>query len=161
MIIGARQGIMSGLRRLAGAAMARDLNAFVIPGPDIAGACGLDLEAAGLRLVASPRHASVLVVIGEIPSAMRESSAVVYAQMMRPRALFALGSGDLSPLPPADVGAELSQDDLVEGVALLRTVFAEGAFDPEVSNFDAPVLQTRIGWRYCFSDCYMAGVRVH
>ena len=90
------------------------------------------------------RSASVLLVIGALPPALRETAAVIYAQMMRPRALFAVGTKDLSPLPPADVIAGLSQQDLVQGVHQLRIVFAKGAFHPEVSDFDAPVLQTRV-----------------
>jgi len=144
MITGARQGTMSGLRQLVAVSMARDLNAFLIPGPDIARAYGLDIEAAGLQQVASPRHASVLLVVGAIPPALRETAAVIYAQMMRPRALFVLGTKDLSPLPAADVTTGLSRQDLVEGVRQLRRVFTEEAFRPSVSDFDAPVLQIRI-----------------
>jgi len=139
MITGARQGALSGLRRLAAAAMARDLNAFLIPGPDIARAHGLDIEAAGLQRVASPRHASVLLIVGAIPPALREAAAVIY-----PRALFVLGTEEFSPLPAADVMAGLSQQELVEGVHRLRRVFTEGAFRLEVSDFDAPILETRI-----------------
>jgi len=144
MITGARQGKWSGLRRLVAAAMARDLKVFIIPGPDIARAHDLDIEAAGLQQVASPRHASVLMVVGAIPPALREAAAIVYAQMVRPRALFTLGAGELSPLPAADISTGLSQQDLIEGVRRLRHVFSEGAFSPEVSDFDAPVLQVRI-----------------
>jgi len=144
MITGARQGKLSGLRRLFAAAMARDLTVFVIPGPDIARAHGLDIDATGLRPVASPRHASVLLVIGEIPPALREAAAVIYAQMMRPRALLVLGTETLSPLPTADIAAGLSQQGLIEGVHQLRQVFSGHAFQPDISDFDAPVLQTRI-----------------
>ncbi|VAW83473.1 Lead, cadmium, zinc and mercury transporting ATPase; Copper-translocating P-type ATPase, partial [hydrothermal vent metagenome] len=144
MITGARQGKLSGLKRLVAAAMARDLNVFLVPGPDIARAYGLDIEAAGLHQVASPRHASVLLVVGAISPVLRDAAAVVYAQMARPRALFFLGAEDLSPLPAADVATGLSQQDFVEGVRQLRRVFSEGAFRPDVSDFDAPVLQIRI-----------------
>ncbi|HDH09059.1 MAG TPA: Ni Fe-hydrogenase III large subunit, partial [Gammaproteobacteria bacterium] len=82
MIAGARQGRPSALRRLVAAAMARDLGVFVIPGPDIARAHGLDIEAAGLHRVTSPRHASILLVVGAIPPALCEAAAVIYAQMV-------------------------------------------------------------------------------
>ncbi len=144
MIAGARQGRLSGLRRLTALAMARDLRAFLVPGPEIARTHGLDIEAAGLLRVASPRHASVLLVVGAIPPALREAAAIVYAQMVRPRALFALGTQPLSPLPAADVVARLSQDELAEGVHRLRRAFAEGAFRPQVSSFDTPILHVRI-----------------
>ena len=144
MISGARQGVLSGFNRLVAAALARDLGVFVVPGPDIARAHGLDIGAAGLHLVASPRHASVLLIIGDITPALREAAAVVYAQMMRPRALLAVGTGALSPLPAADISTGISQQELLEGVHQLRTAFTTGAFQPEVSDFDAPVLQIRI-----------------
>ncbi len=144
MISGARQGTLSGLRRLLAATMARDLKAFLIPGPDLARAHGLDIKATGLQAVASPRHASVLLVIGAIPLALNEAAAVIYAQMPRPRALFALGTETSSPLPVADVITGLSQQDLIEGVHRLRRSFAEEAFHLETSDFDAAVLQVHI-----------------
>lgn len=144
MITGARRGKLSGLRRLVAGAMALDLNVFLVPGADIARAHGLDIEAAGLQQAASPRHASVLLVVGDISPALREAATVVYAQMVRPRALFAVGTEELSPLPPADVTAGLSQQELLDGVHQLRKAFAEGAFQAEVSDFDAAVLQIRI-----------------
>jgi len=144
MITGARQGKPSGLRRLLAAAMARDLGTFVIPGTDIARAHGLDLEAAGLQPVASPRHASVLLVVGAIAPALCEAAAVVYAQMVRPRTLLVLGTEHLSPLPAADITAGLSQRNLIDAVRQLRRAVAEGAFRPDIADFDAPVLQVRI-----------------
>ncbi len=144
MITGARQGKHTGLRRLIAAAMAHDLGTFVIPGSDIARAHGLDIEAAGLQPVASPRHASVLLVVGTLPPALRDAAAVVYAQMMRPRAIFTLGAEALPPLPTADVATGLSQQALLDGVQQLRHAFAKGAFRPDIADFDAPVLQVRI-----------------
>ena len=144
MITGARQGKPSGLRRLVAVAMARNLGAFVVPGPEIAHAHGLNIEAAGIQLVASPRHASILLVVGAIPPALREAAAVIYAQMVRPRALFILGTEELSPLPAADVMAGLSQQELIQGVRQLRTAFAEDAFRADVSDFNAPILEVRI-----------------
>jgi len=144
VIIGARPGEPSKLRRLIAAAMARDLTTFLIPGPEIVRSYGLDIDATGLKPVASPRHASVLLVAGVTSPALRDAAAVVYAQMMRPRALFALGAGELSPLPPADVIAGLSQQGLIQGVRQLRDAFAEGAFRPDISDFDAPILHVRI-----------------
>ncbi len=144
MIAGARQGILSGLRRLTASAMARDLRVFLIPGADITRAYGLDIEAAGLRPVASPRHANVLLVVGPLSQPLRDAAAIIYAQMLRPRALFVIGTTDLSPLPTADITADLSQQELVKGVRQLRAAFTEGAFYPEVTNFDAPMLHIHI-----------------
>jgi hypothetical protein len=108
--------------------MARDLCAFFIPGKDIARAYGLDFAASGLRQIASPRHASVLVLTGPVPTELREAAAVIYAQMVRPRAILVLGAKKLSPLPPADVTVELSQQGLLDGVRQLRDAFAEVHF---------------------------------
>ncbi|ABG03108.1 Ni Fe-hydrogenase III large subunit-like protein [Rubrobacter xylanophilus DSM 9941] len=143
MISGARQGSPAGLRRLFAAAMARDLRAFVVPGAEVARARGLDVEAAGLGMTGVPRHASVLLVVGELPAALRRAAAVVYAQMMRPRAVLAAGAGDLSPLPGADVSVGLSQEELEEGVARLRTAFARGAFAPGAAGFEPEMLRAR------------------
>ncbi len=142
-MIGARQGAMAGIRRLVAAALARDLRGFVIPGSDVARAQGLDFGAAGLRLAATPRHASVLVIVGPLHAGLINAASVAYAQMPRPRAVLALGSGNLAPLPAADAARPLTQAGLVAALAELRRVIAAGAFRPEVQDYDAPALQTR------------------
>ncbi len=109
MLTGARQGKLSGLRRLTARATARDLRAMVVPGPEVAGALGLDIEAAGMRLAHTPRDANVLLLAGELPPRLGEAAAVIYAQMVRPRAILLLGAQAPSPLPTADVAAEFSQ----------------------------------------------------
>jgi len=144
MIVGARQGVSSGLRRLLAWSMARDLGVYIIPGPEIARANGLDIDATGMHIVASPRHASILLVVGELPLALRDAATVIYAQMMRPRVLLTLGASDLSPLPLADVTANVSQQALLEAVSQIRSALAAGSFRADVSDFDAPALQTRI-----------------
>ncbi len=143
MIHGARRGAWSGLRRLTARAQAQMLAAIVVPGPEVAAALGLDLAGAGLLPAASPRHASVLVVAGALPAQLREAAAVLYAQMMRPRAVMALGAGTLAPLPGADVVAELSQPALLDAVRRLRRAIAGGAFRRDAAGFDAPVLRSR------------------
>jgi len=144
VIVGARQGAPTALRRLAARAFAQDLSAIVIPGPEVARAHGLDLDAAGIRVVPAPRHASLLLVVGPTPHALREAATVIYAQMMRPRALLAVGTEELSPLPEADIAVGLSQQDLIAGVSRLRTALSEGAFQPAVTSYDAPMLRSRI-----------------
>ncbi|WP_339647412.1 heavy metal-binding domain-containing protein, partial [Jannaschia helgolandensis] len=142
-MIGARQGAMTGLRRLVAAAMSHDLCAFVVPGADVARAHGLDLAGAGLHLVATPRHASVLVIVGPLPAGLRDAASIAYAQMPRPRAILALGPVDVGPLPTPDAIGPLTQSGLVTALAGLRRVLAEGSFRPEVQDYDAPALQTR------------------
>jgi len=141
---GARAGVLSPLRRLVAAAMARDSEVFVLPGADVARAHGLDLSGAGVRLAATPRHAGVLLIVGALPKGLRDAATVVFAQMPRPRAILALGAADLAPLPVADVTVELSQSGLIAGLAELRRIIAAGAFGGDVEDFSPPVLETRI-----------------
>ena len=141
MISGARQAEPNWFHRVVARAMARRLNAFVVPGPDVARAYGLDIEATGLQIVDTPRHASVLLIVGELPEGLREAAAVAYAQMMRPRAVLAVGAGEVSPLPEPDVSVAPGQESLAEGVEELRRSFAEGAFAPETEDFEAEVVQ--------------------
>jgi Ni,Fe-hydrogenase III large subunit/DNA-directed RNA polymerase subunit M/transcription elongation factor TFIIS len=144
MIAGARMGVLSGIRRLAAAAMAREFEVFVLPGPEVARAMGLDLTAAGLRLAATPRHASVMLVVGLMPAGLRDAASIAYAQMPRPRTILALGAGDLTPLPTADASAELSQKGLLSGLIDLHRIIAAGAFRDDVTDYTAPGLETRI-----------------
>jgi len=124
--------------------MARDLRAIVVPGLDVARAQGLDLGAAGLRIAVTPRHANVLLLVGSTPTELRVAAGVLYAQMMRPRAIFALGCGDLAPLPKADWSGELSQQHLLEGAAQLRKAMAESAFQSNPVDFTASILEAHI-----------------
>ncbi len=144
MITGARGGTFSGLRRLVAMALAQELEALVVPGPEIARVHGLDLAKAGLPLAATPRHASVLLIVGDLPEGLRDAASVAYAQMPRPRAILALGAGDLAPLPAADVCAALSQDGLLGGLSELRRAFAAGAFRDDITDFEAPALEIRV-----------------
>ncbi len=141
MISGARQAEPNWFHKTVAWAMARRLTAFVVPGPDVARALGLDIEAAGLQIVDTPRHASVLLIVGDPPEGLREAAAVAYAQMMRPRAVFAVGTGEVSPLPEPDVSVAPGQESFVNGVEDLRRAFAEGAFSPEAADFEAEVVQ--------------------
>ncbi len=144
-ISGAREGGFSGLRRLLARPAARDLCAFVVPGPEIARAAGLDLEAAGLSLAAGPRQANVLAVVipeAGLPEALERAAEVAYAQMPRPRAVLTLGSGYLASLP-ADARCEQDQGSLEAAVGELRLAFREGAFTEQTQDFEAPALETR------------------
>ncbi|HET8628052.1 MAG TPA: heavy metal-binding domain-containing protein, partial [Thermomicrobiales bacterium] len=122
--------------------MARELTAFVVPGLEIARARGLDPAAAGLRPVDTPRHAGVLLLVGELPEGLRRAAAVVYAQMPRPRAILALGVGEVAPLPASDVAAPLDQAGLASGVAKLRRIVASASFSPAVAEFDVAAVRT-------------------
>jgi len=140
---GARTGATNAARRLVARALARDLTAFVAPGLDVARAYGLDPAAAGLRVVPTPRHATVLLLVGEIPSGLRAATAVVYAQMARPHAIIALGTDGAPSLPAPDVAVTLNQAALVAGVEELRRIVASAAWSSDAPIFDTPDLQPK------------------
>ncbi len=140
---GARMGTANLARRLVARALARDLTAFVTPGLDVARAYGLDLSAAGLRVVPTPRHAAVLLLVGDIPPGLRAATAVVYAQMARPRAIIALGTDGAPPLPAPDVVVTLDQAALVAGVEELRRIVVSAAWSPDAPIFDVPEVQPK------------------
>jgi len=135
MISGARSGQMTWLRRLVARAQGQSLTAFVVPGGEVARAHGLDFAAAGLNVVASPRHAAVLVLVGEIPPGLVHPTAVVYAQMPRPRAILAIGANAPAHLPMPDIAVALTQADLVAGVQALGRQFATGAWAEDTAPF--------------------------
>jgi len=143
VISGARQARPNFFRRLVAWAQARELAAFVVSGPEAARAIGVDLEAAGLRASHTPRHASVLVLVGELPPGLKRATAVAYAQMPRPRAILAVGVGDVSLLPKPDVAVGPGQEDVAAGAAELRRLFARSAFSPEASDFDVDAIRTQ------------------
>jgi len=140
---GARMGAANLARRLVARALARDLTVFVAPGLDVARAYGLDPTAAGLRIVPTPRHAAVLLLVGEIPSGLRAATAVVYAQMARPRTIIALGTDGAPPLPAPNVAVTLDQAALVAGVEELQRIVASAAWSSDAPIFDTPDLQPK------------------
>lgn len=137
---GPRNGRPRGLLRLIGRALPPRLGVFVLPGLDVARAHGLDVEAAGLRPAATPRHATVLLVAGRLPGRFLDSAAVVYAQMPRPRTLIALEAGEVSPLPSPAVVAALTQEGLKEAVARTRQLLRTEAWSQSAQPFEAEVL---------------------
>ena len=141
MMSGARTGRETWPRRLVARAAARHLTVFVVPGLEMARTHGLDLAAAGLHPVSSPRHAGVLLLVGEIPDGLARAVAVVYAQMPRPRAILAVGSGRVAPLPAPDVAVTLDQEALLAGVTNLCRLVATGAWSPDAPAFDVPEVQ--------------------
>jgi hypothetical protein len=131
---GARQGPPNRLRRLVGRSVAQHLVAFVVPGPELLAAHGLDLTAGGLTIAASPRHANLLLLVGSIPAELARAVAVVHAQMPRPRAVLALASDAVAPLPPPDIALDqIDQEALLRGIAQLRGLFARGVWAPTTS----------------------------
>lgn len=139
-MIGARIGASTVMRRLVARAAAGTLAACVVPDARTTRNVGLDLPAAGLEVVANPRHASVLVVIGNLPHGLAGAAAVTYAQMPRPRAILALGADLIAPLPDADVTAAATQSGLVDSVARLRNQIAHRSWTSTAPVFTAPAL---------------------
>ena len=142
-LAGARKGRPSILRRWVGQALARNLSCLVVPGPEVALAHGLNLAAADMRIAATPRDATVLLVVGELSQKLDEATAVLYAQMPRPRAILVLGGSAPSSLPQADVSADLSQTELMEAATRLQRLLAEDAFAASPDDFDSSILQTK------------------
>jgi len=143
---GSRQQLQrfSGLQKWVSRALAHNLSCLIIPGPEVALAYGLEVAATGMRITSTPRHAGVLLIIGELSEKMSEAVAVLYAQMPRPRAILVLGGPAPSSLPSADVSAGLSQEELTGAVDRLKRALAEGAFAVSPGDFDSSVLHARI-----------------
>lgn len=140
MIAGARQGRTSVLRMLTAKAIARNLSALVVPGSEVLRVRGLDIEAADLRRAVTPRDASVLLLIGELPDALRDAAVIAYAQMPRPRAVLVLGGGGPASPLPVDISAALTQSALNAAARNLRAAMSQGAFSTAATEFDAAVL---------------------
>jgi Ni,Fe-hydrogenase III small subunit len=68
-----------------------------------------DLERFGLKLVASPRHADVLMVTGPVTRNMHEALRLTYEAMPAPRLVVAIGdcacTGGMFAASPACIGA--------------------------------------------------------
>ena len=108
-----------------------------------------DLERFGLRFVASPRHADVLLVTGPVTSNMREALQRTYNATPNPKWVVAVGDcareggvfsgsyaivGGVSAVLPVDLhidGCPPSPTALLKGLlALLETVQTDGKVNP-------------------------------
>lgn len=142
-VTGARNGAPRGLLRSLARVLPPQLDAFVLPGMDVARARGLEIEAAGLRPVATPRHAAVLLIVDPLPDALWDAATVVYAQMARPRAIVALGTEGIGPLPGPDASAATSQEGLEAATERVRQLLRASSWSEETEPFDAPALQPK------------------
>ncbi|SMC07561.1 Ni,Fe-hydrogenase III large subunit [Rubrobacter radiotolerans DSM 5868] len=140
---GARERSNSWFTRMLARAVARNIRVFVVPGGEIARSFGLDVEGLGLTLADTPRHASVLMTVGRLTPELERAAAVAYAQIPRPRAILAIGGRNLHQLKP-DVVAELEPDSVAAGIEEIRTLFAQGAFQSAVSDFEVDGIETRV-----------------
>ncbi len=110
-------------------AVSNDLTAIVVPGMEIARTYQLDLENSGLILTDTPRHANVLLLIGEIPQSMRQHARTLYNQMPAPKAILAIGTAAFNPLPKPDMTADFSQQSIKQSVKKLQELFSNKAFE--------------------------------
>ena len=115
---------LSRIRRLVANEVAIDLTAFVVPDVRMAHALRLDPEAAGLRIVSNPRHASVLLIVRELPVELDEAAAIVFSQMPQPRGILIAGSSASTPNIPGVITTDSGQDGLIAGVERLRSLLA-------------------------------------
>lgn len=141
MTAGARVGPLSLARRLVARAQVEHLTALVLPGLEIARAHGIDPASAQLRVVPTPRHATVLLLIGELPPALLQAACVAYAQMPRPRAIVSLGAGPIAPLPAPDALGNLDHAGLVAATTQVRRLFRTRAWSLETTSFQAAALE--------------------
>lgn len=140
-MIRARLDSPNPIRRLIARATARQLQAFVVPGVEIARAMGLDLGAAGLPPAPTPRRANVLVLLGPLPPSLVAAAVVSYAQMPRPRSILAIGQLEPGNLPEPDISVGPDQESLAEGVERLRETFTADVWSAEPEPFDHELLQ--------------------
>lgn len=131
----ARQGPLSRFRRWLATTASPPLKVFVVPGPDVLRAQGLELGPAGLEIVHTPRGAVVLLITGPLPAGLTENAAVVFAQMPRPRLLAVLGEPVLGSLPAPAIQLPLSQAGLLALPAAARRLLADDAWNPAAQPF--------------------------
>jgi len=102
-----------------------------------------DAEQLGVRLEGSPRHADILCITGPVTNNAVNAIKTVYAQVLGPKAVVAIGScpastnvfiesrtlaGPLSKHIPVDVfvpGCPPRPDAIIEGVAKAAAILAE------------------------------------
>lgn len=131
----ARQGPLSRFRRWLATTASSPLKVFVVPGPDVLRAQGLDLGPTGLEIAHTPRTASVLLIADPLPARLAKNAAVVFAQMPRPRLLAVLGEPALGPLPAPTIQFPLSQAGLLELCATARRLLADASWSPAAQPF--------------------------
>jgi len=125
--------------RLAHLAQSSDVPVFVVAGGGHRSALHRLRTTNGICFVASPRHASVLLVVGNLTEAAKRSVTQVHDQMAGPR----LTIGWAHPTPTAVPLAANIDGDSADAAATLKQMFRElmtGAISPEaplLPNVDA------------------------
>lgn len=123
------QSTIPELNRFLSNAVSNDVTAIVVPGMEIARMYGIDLERAGLVVSDVPRHANVLLLIGEIPRSMRHYAKTLYNQMPAPKAILSIGTTLFDPLPKPDVSTDFNEQSINQSVKKLQELFSNKAFE--------------------------------
>ena len=111
-----------------------------------------DVEQLGIRLEGSPRHADVLCVSGPVTRNTRAALEAIYAQMLEPKVVVAIGScpascnvfagsplmeGPLERILPVDVyvpGCPPRPDAIIDGIAQAAALLAASANGQKVTR---------------------------
>ncbi len=139
---GPQTGAATWFRGLVARAIADDPTAFVVPDLRIARANGLDPVAAGLRVVDNPRHASVLLVVGDLPPGLAEAASVVHAQMPPPRLVLGVATDLPASVLKIDIVAAAGQASLDDAVRRSRALLARRVCLPMTKPVAQPVDRT-------------------
>ncbi|WP_373056660.1 hypothetical protein [Zunongwangia sp. H14] len=81
----------------------RELNIFPVPGENLFIIKGFNIYQKGIKMVASPRHANLLLIAGPLSPQLRKAAAISYSQMPRPRILVTVDLQEVEPLPRPDL----------------------------------------------------------
>lgn len=115
---------LSLLRRLAASAPAP---AIVLPGGGAAAVAHRLRVDAAVEIVDSPRHATVLVALGDLPGLLGAAAAQVHDQLPAPRGVVWVPVGADDVAPPIPGLCELEADQLGAAVASLHRDVVTGA----------------------------------
>jgi len=120
--------------RILAKAASDNLTAFVVPGAEVARARQLNLENAGLTATNVPRHANVLLLVGEVPVGLRQYAFNLYNQMPNPKSILAVGTNAFDPLPVPDATADFGGQNIKPAVEKLRELLADKTFMNRTNN---------------------------
>ena len=96
----------------------RELTIFPVPGENLFVSKGFNIYQKGIKMVASPRHANLLLIAGPLSPALRKAAAISYAQMPRPRILVTVDLQEVEPLPKPDL--VISTEELNQLPSILK-----------------------------------------
>ncbi len=120
----AAQSSVSWSDKLLGKTVAENLTAFVVPGVELLRQQNIDLNLVNINITTTPRHANVLLLVGEIPTGLKEYALTIYNQMPSPKAVFAINVSLVGlPFTP-DVFSDGSTESMAQAIKKLQERFA-------------------------------------